>query len=99
MGYCEGQHSFYGRSLVVTPMLWSCCKTDKQQTPHTLWSSAERLDKCLTPIKQNETASETTYTIFCPTAAQVACDLSLEFPFIIVEGPSTLKFHGTLTST
>ncbi|KAG5914808.1 hypothetical protein E4U42_000292 [Claviceps africana] len=47
----------------------------------------------------NETASETTYTIFCPTAAQVACDLSLEFPFIIVEGPGTLEFHGTLTST
>ncbi|KAG5999117.1 hypothetical protein E4U54_002056, partial [Claviceps lovelessii] len=32
-------------------------------------------------------------------ADAVACDLSLEFPFIIVEGPSTLKFHGTLTST
>ncbi|KAG6039099.1 hypothetical protein E4U41_003296 [Claviceps citrina] len=50
-------------------------------------------------LSTNKTASETTYTIFCPTAAQVACDLSLEFPFIIVEGPSTLKFHGTLTST
>ncbi|KAG5971080.1 hypothetical protein E4U55_001315 [Claviceps digitariae] len=47
----------------------------------------------------NKSASETTYTIFCPTAAQVACDLSLEFPFIIVEGPRTLKFHGTLTNT
>ncbi|KAG6033823.1 hypothetical protein E4U40_004897 [Claviceps sp. LM458 group G5] len=50
-------------------------------------------------ISENKTASETTYTIFCPTDAQVACDLSLEFPFIIVEGPRTLKFHGTLTST
>lgn len=50
-------------------------------------------------LSTNKTASETTYTIFCPTAAQVACDLSLEFPFIIVEGASTLKFHGTLTST
>ncbi|KAG6007549.1 hypothetical protein E4U21_005850 [Claviceps maximensis] len=47
----------------------------------------------------NKTVDETTYTIFCPTATQVACDLSLEFPFVIVEGPSTLKFHGTLTST
>ncbi|KAK2606126.1 hypothetical protein QQS21_003521 [Conoideocrella luteorostrata] len=50
-------------------------------------------------LSANKTASETTYTIFCPTATQLACDLSLEFPFIIVEGPSTLKFHGTLTST
>ncbi|KAG5999684.1 hypothetical protein E4U43_001923, partial [Claviceps pusilla] len=50
-------------------------------------------------LMPNKTASETTFTIFCPTATQVACDLSLEFPFIIVEGPSTLKFHGTLTST
>ncbi|UNI21851.1 hypothetical protein JDV02_007802 [Purpureocillium takamizusanense] len=45
------------------------------------------------------TASETTYTIFCPTDTPAACDISLEFPFIIVEGQSTLKFHGTLTST
>ncbi|KAK9435078.1 hypothetical protein VB005_09870 [Metarhizium brunneum] len=50
-------------------------------------------------VSMNQTATQTTYTIFCPTATQVACDLSLEFPFIIVEGPSTLKFHGTLTST
>lgn len=48
---------------------------------------------------QNQTASETTYTIFCPTETPAACDISLEFPFIIVEGQSTLKFHGTLTST
>ncbi|OAQ63132.1 hypothetical protein VFPPC_16429 [Pochonia chlamydosporia 170] len=50
-------------------------------------------------ISTDTTATQTTYTIFCPTATQVACDLSLEFPFVIVEGPSTLKFHGTLTST
>ncbi|TWU76436.1 hypothetical protein ED733_007011 [Metarhizium rileyi] len=50
-------------------------------------------------IATNKSEPQTTYTIFCPRATQVACDLSLEFPFIIVEGPSTLKFHGTLTST
>jgi hypothetical protein len=27
------------------------------------------------------------------------CDLSLEFPFIIVEGPDTIRFEGTHTST
>ncbi|PHH83681.1 hypothetical protein CDD82_5439 [Ophiocordyceps australis] len=43
--------------------------------------------------------NETTYTIFCPTQTPPACDLALEFPFIVVEGPSTLKFHGTHTST
>ncbi|OAQ86781.1 hypothetical protein VFPFJ_00856 [Purpureocillium lilacinum] len=50
-------------------------------------------------LSTNQTASETTYTIFCPTETPAACDISLEFPFIIVEGQSTLKFHGTLTST
>ncbi|KAJ6444420.1 ATP-binding cassette transporter abc4 [Purpureocillium lavendulum] len=50
-------------------------------------------------LSTNQTASETTYTIFCPTETPAACDISLEFPFIIVEGKSTLKFHGTLTST
>ncbi|KAL9488711.1 hypothetical protein ACSS6W_000988 [Trichoderma asperelloides] len=44
-------------------------------------------------------ASRTTYTIFCPTQTPLACDLSLEFPFVIVEGPDTLEFHGTVTST
>ncbi|KND93088.1 hypothetical protein TOPH_02284 [Tolypocladium ophioglossoides CBS 100239] len=49
-------------------------------------------------LSSNNTASETTYTIFCPTQP-AACDLSLESPFVIVEGPGTLKFHGTFTST
>ncbi|POR38818.1 Uncharacterized protein TPAR_00999 [Tolypocladium paradoxum] len=58
-------------------------------------SSAELLNGSR---QQNKTANETTYTIFCPTQPP-SCDLSLEFPFVIVEGPGTLKFHGTLTST
>ncbi|KJZ79279.1 hypothetical protein HIM_01430 [Hirsutella minnesotensis 3608] len=50
-------------------------------------------------LSSNKTASETTYTIFCPVQTPPACDLSLEFPFIIVEGPGTLRFHGTVTSS
>jgi hypothetical protein len=50
-------------------------------------------------VPQDASASETTYTIFCPTETPPACDLSLEFPFVIVEGPHTVKFHGTVTST
>jgi hypothetical protein len=50
-------------------------------------------------IDINSTARETTYTIFCGVETLAACDLSLEFPFVIVEGPRTLKFHGTYTST
>lgn len=50
-------------------------------------------------ISKNATASETTYTIFCPTETPPACDIALEFPFIITGGPSTVKFHGTVTST
>ncbi|KFA78079.1 hypothetical protein S40288_05459 [Stachybotrys chartarum IBT 40288] len=50
-------------------------------------------------LESNATARETTYTIFCPVQTPPSCDLSLEFPFIIVEGPDTVDFHGTLTST
>ncbi|ODA76265.1 hypothetical protein RJ55_08110 [Drechmeria coniospora] len=50
-------------------------------------------------ISSTPTATETTYTIFCPVQTPPACELSLEFPFIIAEGPGTLQFHGTLTST
>lgn len=49
--------------------------------------------------RQDTSASETTYTIFCPVETPPACDLSLEFPFIIIGGPHTVKFHGTVTST
>ncbi|KAF9870337.1 hypothetical protein CkaCkLH20_12184 [Colletotrichum karsti] len=42
---------------------------------------------------------ETTYTIFCAPQTPPNCDLALEFPFIFVEGQSTLQFHGTKTST
>ncbi|OAQ99273.1 hypothetical protein LLEC1_04491 [Akanthomyces lecanii] len=41
----------------------------------------------------------TTYTIFCRKEPNQACNLALEFPFIIVEGPKTVEFHGTYTST
>ncbi|KAI9167061.1 Mannan endo-1,6-alpha-mannosidase DCW1 [Paramyrothecium foliicola] len=47
----------------------------------------------------NSTASETTYTIFCPEQTPPACDISLEFPFVVIEGPDTVHFHGTYTST
>ncbi|KAL6698034.1 hypothetical protein J3F84DRAFT_258818 [Trichoderma pleuroticola] len=50
-------------------------------------------------ISTDPSASRTTFTIFCPTETPLACDLSLEFPFVIVEGPGTLEFHGTVTST
>jgi hypothetical protein len=50
-------------------------------------------------IATNPTASETTYTIFCPEMTPPACGLSLEFPFELVEGPDTVEFHGTYTST
>ncbi|KAL7789486.1 hypothetical protein V8C37DRAFT_386049 [Trichoderma ceciliae] len=50
-------------------------------------------------ISTDPSASRTTYTIFCPAETPPACDLSLEFPFVIVEGPDTLEFHGTVTST
>ncbi|KAK5998389.1 hypothetical protein PT974_00768 [Cladobotryum mycophilum] len=50
-------------------------------------------------ISTDPSASRTTYTIFCPTQTPPACDLSLEFPFVLVEGPDTVQFHGTYTST
>ncbi|KAL7933590.1 hypothetical protein V8C35DRAFT_303349 [Trichoderma chlorosporum] len=50
-------------------------------------------------VSTDPSASRTTFTIFCPTQTPPACDLSLEFPFVIVEGPGTLQFHGTVTST
>lgn len=49
-------------------------------------------------ISSDEQAHETTYTIFCPDpngSTPPECDLSLEFPFILVEGPDTVRFHGT----
>lgn len=63
-----------------------------------LASFPRRRDLTKKPI-QNATASQTTYTIFCPTETPQACDLSLEFPFVVVEGPNTVEFHGTYTST
>ncbi|KAF5027530.1 hypothetical protein F66182_347 [Fusarium sp. NRRL 66182] len=51
--------------------------------------------------RQDLEARETTYTIFCPDLDDTyppECDLSLEFPFVLVEGPETVRFHGTHTS-
>ncbi|KAF4976338.1 hypothetical protein FZEAL_6982 [Fusarium zealandicum] len=51
---------------------------------------------------QDAEAQETTYTIFCPDATDAnppECELSLEFPFVLIEGPETVRFHGTHTST
>jgi hypothetical protein len=52
-------------------------------------------------VSSDEEAKETTYTIFCPDQQDSnppECDLALEFPFVIVEGPETVRFHGTHTS-
>ncbi|EWZ42180.1 hypothetical protein FOCG_02641 [Fusarium oxysporum f. sp. radicis-lycopersici 26381] len=52
-------------------------------------------------ISSDAEAKETTYTIFCPDTDDSdppECDLSLEFPFVLVEGPDTVRFHGTHTS-
>ncbi|KAF4450503.1 hypothetical protein F53441_6393 [Fusarium austroafricanum] len=52
-------------------------------------------------ISSNSKAKETTYTIFCPDTDDSnppECDLSLEFPFVLAEGPDTVRFHGTHTS-
>lgn len=51
------------------------------------------------PLIQDASANRTTYTIFCPQQTPQACNLALEFPFIFVEGPETVEFHGTYTST
>lgn len=50
-------------------------------------------------IGSDEAHNKTTYTIFCPTTSADACNLALNFPFVIVEGPKTVEFHGTYTST
>lgn len=50
-------------------------------------------------IASNPHIQQTTYTIFCPDDNPPACDISLEFPFELVEGPDTVGFHGTYTST
>ncbi|KAF4126851.1 hypothetical protein GMORB2_0588 [Geosmithia morbida] len=46
----------------------------------------------------DSTANETTYTIFCPSATQPTCDLNVEIPFIIVNGPGTVHWSGSITS-
>lgn len=48
---------------------------------------------------QEPESYKTTYTIFCPDANPPTCDLSLEFPFILIQGPGSIQFHGTHTST
>ncbi|KPM39802.1 hypothetical protein AK830_g6760 [Neonectria ditissima] len=50
-------------------------------------------------IASNPEEQQTTYTIFCLNENPPACDISLEFPFELVEGPDRVKFHGTYTST
>ncbi|KAG9255850.1 uncharacterized protein F5Z01DRAFT_519081 [Emericellopsis atlantica] len=50
-------------------------------------------------ISKNERLNETTYTIFCPTQTPPACEIDMDFPFIVVCGESTVRFHGTVTST
>ncbi|KAF7547809.1 hypothetical protein G7046_g8892 [Stylonectria norvegica] len=51
------------------------------------------------PVASDALAQETTYTIFCPDETPPRCDISLEFPFELVEGPDVVRFHGTYTST
>ncbi|TQV98862.1 hypothetical protein V2A60_007440 [Cordyceps javanica] len=50
-------------------------------------------------LSSDDVKNTTTYTIFCRKEPKQACNLALEFPFIIVEGPKTVAFHGTYTST
>jgi hypothetical protein len=50
-------------------------------------------------VSSDEQAQETTYTIFCPDtdgSTPPECDLSLEFPFILVEGPDTVRLRTEL---
>lgn len=53
----------------------------------------------LTYLEQDDKANRTTYTAFCPKQSTDACNLALQFPFVFVEGPKTVEFHGTYTST
>ncbi|OAA61354.1 hypothetical protein ISF_05433 [Cordyceps fumosorosea ARSEF 2679] len=50
-------------------------------------------------LSSDDVKNCTTYTIFCRKEPKQACNLALEFPFIIIEGPKTVEFHGTYTST
>ncbi|KAK8143006.1 hypothetical protein G3M48_007877 [Beauveria asiatica] len=50
-------------------------------------------------LSSDDVKNCTTYTIFCCKEPAKGCNLALEFPFIIVEGPKTVEFHGTYTST
>ncbi|KAK7426964.1 hypothetical protein QQZ08_006561 [Neonectria magnoliae] len=50
-------------------------------------------------IASDPDEQQTTYTIFCLDEDPPACDISLEFPFELVEGPDRVEFHGTYTST
>ncbi|KAJ6779855.1 hypothetical protein PWT90_00852 [Aphanocladium album] len=50
-------------------------------------------------LSSDDARNCTAYTIFCRREPNQACNLALEFPFIIVEGPKTVEFHGTYTST
>ncbi|KAF7547558.1 hypothetical protein G7Z17_g7645 [Cylindrodendrum hubeiense] len=50
-------------------------------------------------VASNPHIQQTTYTIFCPDDNPPECDISLEFPYVLVEGPDTVEFHGTYTST
>ncbi|KAH6895381.1 hypothetical protein B0T10DRAFT_214445 [Thelonectria olida] len=50
-------------------------------------------------IASNPEEHQTAYTIFCPNDNPPECDISLEFPFVVIEGPDTIQFHGTYTST
>ncbi|EGX92869.1 hypothetical protein CCM_04241 [Cordyceps militaris CM01] len=50
-------------------------------------------------LSSDDIKNTTTYTIFCRREPKQACNLALDFPFIIIEGPETVEFHGTYTST
>jgi ABC-type sugar transport system substrate-binding protein len=47
----------------------------------------------------SEDDEKTEYTIFCPKQTPQRCNLAGDTPFTFTEGPETLIFHGTLTST
>ncbi|KAF5123800.1 hypothetical protein E5D57_011718 [Metarhizium anisopliae] len=78
-------------ALALLALLKACNANDRGSTPTPTVTTA--------PIFIPYYSEEQWSAVRGSIVSTVACDLSLEFPFIIVEGPSTLKFHGTLTST
>ncbi|OAA41519.1 hypothetical protein BBO_05505 [Beauveria brongniartii RCEF 3172] len=93
----------------ITPALSAVSQTTQEATPtgpittapiflpHYRGSAWSALRGSI--LASDDVKNCTTYTIFCCKEPAKGCNLALEFPFIIVEGPKTVEFHGTYTST